>query len=86
MAEGEGEGSRVQCAKEETPIAAAKSHDPIANSSMIHPAKSTRRSDRHESITRSTTSVTVTIFLRDRAVEGKGTRHDNLDPHNDFQV
>lgn len=51
---------------------------------MIHPAKSTRRSDRHETITRQTTSVTV--FLRDRAVKGKGTRHDNLDSSNDFQV
>lgn len=58
--------ARVLCAKEESPITAAKSHDPIANSSMIHPAKNTRRGDRHETITRQTTSVTV--FLRDRRV------------------
>lgn len=66
------------CAKEKTPIAAAKSHDPIANSSMIHPAKNTWRGDRHETVTRQTTSVTV--FLRDRRAEGKGTCHDNLYP------
>lgn len=53
----EEEQARVLCAKEESPIAAAKSHDPIANSSMIHSAKNTRRGDRHETITRQTTSV-----------------------------
>ncbi|KAG7212830.1 hypothetical protein KM043_002187 [Ampulex compressa] len=49
-------------AEEETLIAAAKSHDPIANSSMIHPKKNTRRCDRHETVTRQATPVTV--FLR----------------------
>jgi len=65
--EGEGESGGSQgaraCPAKEYPIAAARSHDPIANTSMIHPAKNTRRGDRHESTGGQTASVTV--FLRD---------------------
>lgn len=61
---------------EESPITAAISHDPIANSSMIQPEKNDRRdATLRLSRNRNSSEYDSASFSLSRVVQGKGTCH-----------